>query len=116
MKPGFWIAKMVAFGLVAIAAVGFITMYLWNWLVPELFHGPELTFWKALGLLALTKILFWSFAKKHHTPGGHWRPYWKDKWNAMSAEDREKFKQKMKDKWGCRVETTETKDSGSANG
>jgi len=90
---------MVAFGVLAIALVGTLTMVLWNWLVPELFHGPVVSFWQALGLLALTKILFWSFAKKSHHPGGHWRPYWKEKWNAMTPEDRERFKQKMKDKW-----------------
>ena len=31
---------------------------LWNWLMPELFGLPTLTFWQALGLLALTNCLF----------------------------------------------------------
>jgi hypothetical protein len=114
MKPGYWIAKMVAFGLVAIALVGLITMSLWNWLVPDLFHGPEITFWQALGLLVLSKILFWSFAKKHHGHGGHWRPYWKDRWTSMSPEDRERFKQKMKEKWCYYQEKSAPKDSGDS--
>jgi hypothetical protein len=116
MKPGYWIAKMVVFGLVAIALVGWITMSLWNWLIPDLFHGPVLTFWQALGLLVLSKILFWSFAKKHHNHSSHWKPYWKEKWTAMSPEDRERFKQKMKEKWCYRGETSSTKDSGTSNG
>jgi len=116
MKPGIWIAKMVVFGLAAIALVGWITMSLWNWLVPDLFHGPEITFWKALGLLILSKILFWSFGKKHHSHGGHWRPYWKDRWTAMSPEDRERFKQKMKEKWCYPGEKSSPKDSGTSNG
>ena len=116
MKPGYWIAKMVVFGLVAIALVGWITMSLWNWLVPDLFHGPVLTFWQALGLLVLSKILFWSFAKKHHSHSSHWRPYWKERWTAMSPEDRERFKQKMKEKWCYRGETAAPKDSGTSNG
>jgi len=116
MKPGKWIAKVVAFGIVAVALVGWITMSLWNWLVPELFHGPVITFWQALGLLVLTKILFWSFAKKPHGYGSHWRPYWKDRWNTMSPEDRERFKQKMKDKWCYREESPAQKDSANANG
>ena len=116
MKPGIWIAKMVAFGLAAVALVGWITMSLWNWLVPDLFHGPEITFWKALGLLILSKILFWSFGKKHHSHNGHWRPYWKDKWTAMSPEDRERFKQKMKEKWCYPGERSAPKDSGTTNG
>ena len=34
------------------------TMWLWNWLVPTLFHGPEVTFLQALGLNFLCSILF----------------------------------------------------------
>jgi hypothetical protein len=30
---------------------------LWNWLVPDLFNGPELTFWKAAGLMLLLSII-----------------------------------------------------------
>ncbi|MBI1767472.1 MAG: hypothetical protein HY015_06360 [Bacteroidetes bacterium] len=100
MKRGIRIVlAIIVFVPLAIAVVGFITMSLWNWLVPELFHGPVITFWQALGLLILSKILFWSFGKKHYGHGGHWRPYWKERWNRMSMEDRERFKQKMKEKW-----------------
>lgn len=99
MKKGTWILKIAVMGLLAIAAVTFITMSLWNWLVPDLFQGPAINFWQALGLLVLSKILFWSFGKKHHSPSGHWRPYWKEKWSAMNPDERERFKQKMKEKW-----------------
>jgi hypothetical protein len=112
MKPGYWIGKMIVFGLAAVALVGLITMSLWNWLVPDLFHGPEINFWQALGLLILSKILFWSFGKKHHSHGGHWRPYWKDRWTSMSPEDRERFKQKMKEKW-CYKSTIDSDESKS---
>ena len=115
MKPGYWIVKIVALCVIAVALLGLITMSLWNWLVPELFHGPIITFWQALGLFVLSKILFWSFSKKHHGHGAPWRPYWKEKWAAMSAEDRERFKQKMKDKWCYPSERPSPKDSDSAN-
>ncbi|GHN03048.1 hypothetical protein WSM22_45370 [Cytophagales bacterium WSM2-2] len=98
MKRGKWIVLIVIFVPLAIAALGFVTMSLWNWLVPELFHGPVLTFWQALGLLLLSKILFWNFSKRSHG-GGPWRPYWKQKWHAMTPEERDRFKQKMKEKW-----------------
>src|SRR5882724_6296430 len=97
MKRGNWIVKMVALVILAVTALVFVTMMLWNWLVPDLFHGPAITFWQALGLLVLSKILFWSFGKHHRGHAGHWRPYWKEKWNTMSPEDRERFKQKMKE-------------------
>lgn len=34
------------------------TMWLWNWLMPYLFNLPTIGFWQALGLNALTTILF----------------------------------------------------------
>ena len=53
--------------IVAIAtAVIYVLMLLWNWLVPDLFSGPEITFWQAAGLLLLSKILFSGFNKKKH--------------------------------------------------
>lgn len=102
MKKGMWAGKILLMIVIFIGvAIGFgmATMYLWNWLVPALFAGPVITFWQAIGLLALSKLLFWGFGKGGHHKGGHWRPYWKEKWGAMSTEDRERFRQKMKDKW-----------------
>lgn len=36
------------------------TMWLWNWLMPEIFNLIEITFWQALGLVILSSILFKS--------------------------------------------------------
>ena len=114
------IAKMITKGIViALIVFGFVmaTLYLWNWLVPTLFAGPVITFWQAVGLLALSKLLFWGFSKGGHWGGRHggpWRPYWKEKWNAMTPEDRERFKEKMKAKW-CRPrqESSDVNSGGS---
>ncbi len=121
MKRGIWVGKILIMILIGVAVVfGFVmgTLYLWNWLVPELFAGPVITFWQALGLLALSKLLFWGFGKGGHWGsryGGPWRPYWKEKWNTMTPEDRERFKEKMKDKW-CRPrqESSDVNSGGSA--
>jgi hypothetical protein len=51
------IAKGVVIVGVMTLALGFVVMALWNALVPELFHGPVLTFWQSIGLLLLTHIL-----------------------------------------------------------
>jgi succinate dehydrogenase hydrophobic anchor subunit len=37
--------------------LGFPLMWLWNWLMPSIFNLPEITFWQALGLNALSTIL-----------------------------------------------------------
>jgi len=49
-------------GLIAIVMVllGYPVMLLWNWLMPELFGLPEITFWQAIGLNILSTILFRS--------------------------------------------------------
>jgi hypothetical protein len=100
MKKGMWIGKMVVLGILAIVVFTFITMYLWNWLVPVLFNGPQIDFWQTMGLFVLSKILFSGFGKGGgHRHNGKWRGYWKDKWQGMTPEERERFKQKMKDKW-----------------
>src|SRR5688572_8137167 len=98
MKRGFWIFGMIVIGFIAVFAFTMATMYLWNWLVPVLFAGPIISFWQALGLLALSKILFSGFGKG----GGHrghwksrWDSRWQEKWKSMSPEDQDRFKQKM---------------------
>ncbi len=122
MKRGMWIGKILVLIVVGVAiAFGFVmaVMYLWNWLVPALFAGPIITFWQALGLLALSKILFSGFGKGGHCRNRHigsWRPYWKEKWNTMTPEDRERFKEKMKDKWCRPRQETPDANEGGANG
>jgi hypothetical protein len=58
----------VALGAVALAIVliflfAFPVMWLWNALVPELFHGPVLGFWQTFGLLVLVRLILPSSTK-----------------------------------------------------
>jgi hypothetical protein len=53
-------------GSIAIVALftfigGEVVRLLWNWLLPPLFGWRQVTFWQALGLLALCRILFGRF-------------------------------------------------------
>ncbi len=101
MKKLLWIVKVIVFAALMIAIAGMATLLLWNWLVPVLFAGPAITFWQAIGLLALIKILFWSVGKGgHHYKGEHpWKSYWKRRWDNMAPEDRDRLKKRMMDKW-----------------
>ena len=47
--------------LVSIVFVVFamLTMWLWNWLMPEIFGLPTIDFWQTCGLLCLTSLLFY---------------------------------------------------------
>ncbi|UII29949.1 hypothetical protein LVD17_16755 [Fulvivirga ulvae] len=78
------------------AAIGLVVMSLWNWLVPDLFNGPHITFWQALGLFLLSKLFFGITGKKG---GQHWKHKWKHKMATMSPEEREKFKERFMCKW-----------------
>lgn len=55
------IAGIIIFGAIAIVGLailfGFVLMWLWNWLMPEIFGLTTLTYWQAVGLFILLKIL-----------------------------------------------------------
>jgi len=95
------IIKVVLIGIVAIFLFGLVTMYLWNWLMPAIFGLKLITFWQALGLLLLGKILFGGFHRH-----GRGRPGWKRGMEArfatMSPEEREKFRAGMRGRGWCR--------------
>jgi hypothetical protein len=81
-------AKVIAFVILGIVALGAVVMALWNWLIPELFAGGRtIDYWQALGILVLSKILFGGF-RGHRTPGDWHR----DRWQRLSPEEREKLK------------------------
>jgi len=86
--------KIGALGITAIVLFGFIVMNLWNWLAPAVFGARTITFWQALGILILSKILFGGFrGRPGH--GGHWRRRMSARWEQMTPEEREKFRQGM---------------------
>jgi hypothetical protein len=48
---------------------GEVVMHLWNWLLPMLFGWRQISFWQALGLLILCRILFGGFGGHGHDRG-----------------------------------------------
>ena len=76
---------------------GEVVMHLWNWLTPALFGWRQVTFWQALGILALCRILVGGHGLR--SPGRsrfHRRMH--EKWEQMTPEERERFRQGMR---GC---------------
>src|SRR5689334_7877816 len=92
--------------IVMIAVFTAVVMLLWNWLIPGIFKGPEITYIQALGLLLLSKILFLSPGGRGFGRGHRWRSreHWKqfeEKMKGMTPEEREKFKAEFGYKcWG----------------
>jgi len=73
---------------------GEVVRLLWNWLMPPIFGWREVTFWQALGLLALCRIMF----------GGH--GYHRS--HSRTPEQRERFRQAMRRRWGMGSCTSES--------
>jgi hypothetical protein len=104
-----FIAPAAIAGLLAFAAIGGeVVKVLWNWLLPPLFGLPSVTFWQALGLLALSRILFGGFGL--HGSGRHsgMRGRLKERWEHMTPEEREHLRQRMRERWGAGPSTTAT--------
>jgi hypothetical protein len=93
--------KIVLFVAVALFVFGFVTMHLWNWLMPALFSLRTITFTQALGLVILSKILFGGFHR--HGGGGHrgWKRHMEQRWESMSPEERERFRSGMRGRRWC---------------
>ena len=90
----FWIAPLALVGIAVFAFIGgTIVRLLWNWLLPPMFGWPTLTFWQALGLLALCRILFGGLST--HGRGPRWGPWrgMRGRWDHMTPEERERVKQ-----------------------
>lgn len=101
-----WMVLLVPPAIVMFAFVfGEVVMHLWNWLMPVLFGWRIITFWQGLGLLVLCRILFGGFGGHgHHRPG--FRRGMHERWESMTPEEREKFRQNLGRRWGCPEEKT----------
>jgi len=118
LKRLLWIAPLAIVGMLVFMAIGGgVVRWLWNWLLPPLFGWPQITFWQALGLLLLCRILF---------GGSGWRGSVRsdirrrmeercarrieERCQNMTPEEREQFRQRMRERWGLGPSTGESKE------
>lgn len=85
------VLRIILFVLVAATVFSFAVMWLWNWLMPALFGLHAISFWQALGILVLSKLLFGGFRGGHHF-GRDRRMRLIRRWEQMTPEEREKFR------------------------
>ncbi len=82
--------------IAGIALFVYVTMLLWNALLPGLFNVPDINFWQAAGLVVLTRLLF-GFghhgSKNWHNP--RMESDFRNKIRNMSPEERKEFFKKM---------------------
>ena len=105
------IAPVALVGMVVFAAIGGgIVRWLWNCLMPPLFGLPQVSFWQALGLLALCRILFGGLGL--HGSRHSARPPLSERWKHMTPEERERFRRGIWGRLGFAPTTAETPPGG----
>jgi len=107
-----FIAPAALIGIVVFIFIGGeIVRLLWNWLLPPLFGWPVLTFWQAIAMLGLCRILFGGFGGRRgfRPGGGRGMPCrvsdrtvdrMAGLWDRMTPEERERFRQRVRERAG----------------
>jgi hypothetical protein len=103
-----FIAPLAILGIFLFIAIGGeIVLQLWNWLLPPLFGWHEITFWQALGILVLCRILFGGWGS-HGSGRSNFGRRMKERCE-MTPEERERFRQRMRERFGFGPSTGENK-------
>ena len=117
-KKWIFIAPLAILGMLLFTFIGGeVVLHLWNWLLPPLFGWRSITFWQAIGLLALCRILFGGFRLHGGGPRGDVRRRMVDRladrigerFEAMTPEERERFRQRLRERCGFGPSTSESK-------
>ncbi len=85
----------ILFPIAAAVALGFVVQGLWNHLLPEILGVKAITYWQAIGLFVLCRILFGSFSFRGKRSGPFSNPGFNEKFMNMSDEE----KAEMKERW-----------------
>jgi uncharacterized membrane protein len=99
-----WIAPLAILGMALFVFIGGqIVKALWNSLLPPLFGWHTVTFWQALGLLVLCRVLFGGWSS--HGGGRsrmreRMRRRMDERYAQMTPEERERFRERMRARWG----------------
>jgi hypothetical protein len=88
--------------LIVIAGFGQAVLQLWNLLMPDIFGLHPIGFWQAVGLMALSWILFGGLGMFRGRPlyATHWRHRMAERLEQMPPEEREKFRQGLRSRCG----------------
>ena len=105
-----FIAPLAILGMVLFIAIGGeVVLLLWNWLLPPLFGLRQITFWQALGILALCRILFGG-SGWHGAVRSNVRRRMEERCEHMTPEERERFRQGMRGRCGFGPSASESKE------
>ena len=105
----FFMAPLAILAMLLFMVIGGeVVLHLWNWLLPPLFGWHLITFWQALGILVLCRILFGRIGGR-----GFYRSNFRrrmgERWEHMTPEEREQFRQGMRGRCGFGTPEGESK-------
>jgi hypothetical protein len=84
----------IPLAIAAFFGVTYIVMELWNNILPGVLHIGTITYWQAMGIFVLCKILF-GFGHRGGRGGAPWmRGRMQERFKNMSPEERAKFREK----------------------
>jgi Ca2+/H+ antiporter, TMEM165/GDT1 family len=87
---------IILFIFAFLVPLSFIIVALWNGILVNVVHVATINFWQALGLFALSRILFGGFPGKPGWAGRGRHRDWhgmREKWMNMTPEERKNFRQ-----------------------
>jgi hypothetical protein len=108
-KKLIFIAPLAILAMILFVFIGGeIVLHLWNWLLPTLFGWRMITFWQALGILALCRILFGGLGLHSHG-GSNIRRRMEERCESLTPEERDRFRQRMRERFGFGPSPSENK-------
>src|SRR6516225_3097241 len=94
-----FLIPLFVLGIVALLA---LAVYgLWNGVLTEVVNAKTITYWQALGILVLARILFGGFPGGRGSPFGPWRSRrMMERWQSLTPEQREKMREEVRRRFG----------------
>jgi hypothetical protein len=87
--------------LVFLAIFSLAVYLLWNHVLVDVLGVRLITYWQALGILVLAKILFSGFPGRRGGFGPPWRRrFMMERWESLTPEERERMREEMRQRFG----------------
>ena len=93
-----FIIPLIVLAVVALLALA--VFGLWNGVLTDVLGVKAVTYWQALGILVLAKILFGGFPKRGGPFGALRHRMMMKHWQSLTPEQREQMRQEMRSRFG----------------